>query len=63
MGQAIGTTNSRAEYPKDRPYRMSQILSSVYHALGIDPGSTFPNQTGRPMYVLDDREPVGELMS
>jgi hypothetical protein len=63
MGQAIGTTNSRAEYPKDRPYRMSQILSSVYHGLGIDPSLTFPNQTGRPMYVLDDREPVAELMS
>jgi hypothetical protein len=62
MGQAIGTTNARAEYPKDRPYRMSQILSTCYHALGIDPSLTFPNQTGRPMYILDDREPVSELL-
>jgi hypothetical protein len=62
MGQAIGTTNARGEYPKDRPYRMSQILSSAYQALGIDPSQTFPNQTGRPMYVLDDREPVSELI-
>jgi uncharacterized protein (DUF1501 family) len=62
MGQAIGTTNARAEYPKDRPYRMSQVLSSVYHAMGIDPSLTFPNQTGRPMYILDDREPVAELI-
>ncbi|MBY0524604.1 MAG: DUF1501 domain-containing protein [Gemmataceae bacterium] len=62
MGQAIGTTNARAEYPKDRPYRMSQVLSSVYHALGIDPSMTFNNQTGRPMYILEDREPVSELI-
>jgi uncharacterized protein (DUF1501 family) len=62
MGQAIGTTNARAEYPKDRPYRMSQILSTAYHALGIDPSLTFPSQAGRPMYLLDDREPVSELI-
>jgi hypothetical protein len=41
---------------------MSQILSSAYQALGIDPSQTFPNQTGRPMYVLDDRDPVSELI-
>jgi hypothetical protein len=62
MGQAIGTTNSRAEYPKDRPYRMSQILSTAYQAMGIDPSMTFPSQSGRPMYILDDREPVAELV-
>src|SRR5207244_4697015 len=27
MGQAIGTTNSRGEYPKDSPYTASQVLS------------------------------------
>ena len=26
------------------------------------PGQTFPNGSGRPMYVLDDREPVRELV-
>ncbi|HKI37682.1 MAG TPA: DUF1501 domain-containing protein [Gemmataceae bacterium] len=62
MGQAIGTSSPRAEVPKDRPYRVSQVLSTIYHALGIDPAQTFPNGSGRPMYVLDDREPVTELL-
>jgi hypothetical protein len=62
MGQAIGTTNSRGEYPKDRPYTVPQVLSTIYHALGIDPARTFPNGNGRPMYILDDREPVSELL-
>ena len=62
MGQAIGTTTPAARYPKDRPYRVPQVLSTVYHALGIDPGQTFPNGAGRPMYLLDDREPVAELL-
>ena len=63
MGQAIGTTTPRGETPKDRPYRVPQVLSTIYRALGIDPGLTFPNGSGRPMYILDDREPVSELLS
>jgi hypothetical protein len=62
MGQAIGTTSARGEYPKDRPYRMSQVLSTVYQALGIDPSHTFNNGSGRPMYILEDRDPVAELV-
>lgn len=63
MGQAIGASSARGEYPKDRPYRPSQVLSTIYQALGIDPAMTFNNGSGRPMYVLDDRDPVTELLS
>lgn len=62
MGQAIGASNSRGEIPKDRPIQVPEVLSTLYHALGIDPGQTFPNGNGRPMYILDDREPVAELL-
>jgi hypothetical protein len=62
MGQAVGSSNARGETPKDRPYRVPQVLSTVYHALGIDPMQTFPNGTGRPVYILDERDPVVELV-
>jgi hypothetical protein len=62
MGQAIGATNSRGETPRDRKYMVPQLLATLYHALGIDPSMTFPNGSGRPMYILDDREPVSELL-
>lgn len=62
MGQAIGASSARAEYPKDRRVSPSQVLATLYHALGIDPSRTFPNGSGRPMYILDDREPVAELI-
>jgi len=62
MGQAIGSSSARGEYPRDRRYTASQVLSTVYRAMGIDASMTFPNQTGRPMYILDDREPVTELL-
>jgi Protein of unknown function (DUF1501) len=62
MGQAIGTTSANGEYPKDRPYAAAQVLSTLYHAMGIDPSQTFPDGNGRPMYILDDREPVAEMI-
>ena len=62
MGQAIGTTNSRGEVPKDRPVTVPNVLSTFYHAMGIDPAMTFPNGSGRPMYILEEREPISELL-
>jgi len=62
MGQAIGTTNSRGEVPKDRPVTVPNVLSTFYHAMGIDPSMTFPNGSGRPMYILEEREPIAELL-
>jgi hypothetical protein len=62
MGQAIGTSSARGEYPKDRPYKVPHLLATLYKAMGIDPSMTFPNGSGRPMYVLDDRDLVTELV-
>jgi hypothetical protein len=62
MGQAIGSSSARGEYPRDRRVTVPQVLSTLYHAVGIDPGKTFLNGSGRPMYILDDREPVRELL-
>lgn len=62
MGQAIGSSNARGELPRDRRCTPSQLLSTIYRAINVDPSQTFPNQTGRPMYVLEDRDPISELL-
>ena len=62
MGQAIGSTDARGEYPKDRPYRLQQVLGTLYRALDIDPATTVQNSSGRPVPLLDDCEPVAELV-
>ena len=62
MGQAVGASTARGERPRDRPYTAAQVLSTLYRAIGIDPSMTFPNGSGRPMSILDDREPVTELL-
>jgi len=62
MGQAVGASTARGERPKDRPYTVPQVRATIYRALGIDPAQTFLNGSGRPMYILDDRETVRELV-
>jgi uncharacterized protein (DUF1501 family) len=62
MGQAIGSSNARGELPRDRRCTPSQLLSTIYRAIGVDPAQTFPNNNGRPMYILEDRQPLTELL-
>jgi len=62
MGQAVGSSSARGEYPRDRRTTPSQVLSTIYRAMGIDPATTFPNGSGRPMYILEDREPLADLV-
>jgi hypothetical protein len=61
-GQVIGSTDARGEYPKDRPYKIANVLSTLYQTIGIDPGMTFRDGSGRPRYLLEEREPVRELL-
>jgi Protein of unknown function (DUF1501) len=60
-GQTIGETDKHAARSKVRPYTPANVLSNLYRHLGIDPAITLPDRDGRPMHVLDDREPVREL--
>jgi len=62
MGQAIGTSSARGEYPKDRRVTVPQVLSTLYQAVGIDPSKTFNNGSGRPIHIVEDREAVKELI-
>jgi hypothetical protein len=62
MGQVIGATDSRGEQPKGKAYMSANVLATLYHALAIDPATTLPDFSGRPMYLLDDRDPIAELI-
>ncbi|OAI50718.1 hypothetical protein AYO44_05465 [Planctomycetaceae bacterium SCGC AG-212-F19] len=62
MGQVVGATDSKGANPTSRPYTPQNVLATLYHVLGIDPAMTFPDHMGRPMYLLDDRRPIEELI-
>jgi hypothetical protein len=62
MGQAIGTTNATAEYPTSKPATPGCVLSTMYHVLGIDYQHVFYDDGQRPLPVLNEGEPVQELI-
>jgi hypothetical protein len=62
MGQVIGATNSKAEFPTDRPYSPQDLLATVYRHLGVDPTRTFVDHAGRPIAILGQGEPIRELV-
>lgn len=62
MGQVIGATDGKGARVTRAPYRPQNVLSMVYHHLGIDPATTFPDYSGRPRYVLEERRKIAELL-
>ena len=62
MGQVVGATNSKAEYPTERPTTPKDLLATIYRHLGIDRRQTFKDYTGRPIHILNEGEPIRELL-
>ena len=61
-GQIIGETDAHGESPKGLSMTTRHVLTSLYQHLGIDPGLTIADNNGRPMYLLDQRDPVPGLV-
>jgi len=61
MGQAIGSTTPRGEFPADRPMTPNDLLATWYRHLGIDHTMTYLDTTGRPIALLPHGEPIAEL--
>jgi len=62
MGQVIGATNDKAEYPIEKPYTPGCVLATMYHALGIDYRHSFYDHARRPMQILNEGKPIAELV-
>ncbi len=63
MGQVIGATDSRAERSKDGKIDFQNVLSTVYHTLGINAETQLLNFNGRPQSLLDRHEPIRALIT
>lgn len=62
MGQMIGSTDVRAEYPKTRPYSPQDMLATMYHVLGIDYRHEFYDAAQRPIPIVNEGKPIEELI-
>ena len=62
MGQVIGETDSRAERARAGNLHFQNIMATIYQTLGIDMNVQLADFNGRPQYVLEEREPIRELV-
>jgi uncharacterized protein (DUF1501 family) len=61
-GQVVGETDRQGGRSRNSPYTPQNLLATLYRLLDVDPLTTFRDHSGRPQYLLDDREPIGELL-
>lgn len=62
MGQVVGATNSKSEFPTEKPFSPQDLLATVYRHLGIDPARSFLDHSGRPIAILSEGRPIAELV-
>ncbi len=62
-GQVLGATTRHGHEPADRPIHYRDIFATLYHNMGINARhTTVTDLRGRPHYIVDDREPIAELV-
>lgn len=59
-GAVYGSSDATGSAPKDKPVHPIQILATVYHALGIDPGTIVYNHLNQPRELIK-ADPVYDL--
>ena len=62
MGQVVGATNRKAEFPVERPLTPQDLLATIYRHLGINHRIDFHDFVGRPIAILPHGEPIRELI-
>jgi hypothetical protein len=63
-GQVIGATDRRGEDVVERRFGPGDFLATMYHHLGIDAEHVaIPDFSGRPIPILNQGRPIGELLS
>ena len=62
VGQVIGASNSKGEVPIEAEYHPNHVLATVYRHLGIDPGMTITDFSGRPHHLLQKTSVIKELV-
>lgn len=62
MGQVVGQTNSKCEYPLHDPVTPQDLLATIYRHLGIDWRQTLIDFSGRPVSILSHGQPIAQLI-
>ena len=61
-GQVYGASDETGSSPKEKPVHPTELLATVYYALGIDPKMTVYNHLNQPRELVQG-EPLTDLWS
>jgi hypothetical protein len=61
-GVVVGSSDARAEYPKERPISPQDVLATMYHKLGIPRDKAYINEADRPVEILNVGSPIQEIV-
>ncbi|MFN3648590.1 MAG: DUF1501 domain-containing protein [Armatimonadota bacterium] len=62
MGQAVGSSDSKGEYPQSQPYHATDVLATMLRVLEVNPHTEFPDLQGRPMPIIPEGRVISELV-
>lgn len=62
MGQTIGESDDKVYRPKTNPVSPQDLMATVFHVLGFDQKLQLINQGGRPVYMVEDGQPMADLI-
>jgi hypothetical protein len=61
-GTIVGSTTRLGDSPKDRPLTPSDLHTTIFNVLGVDPHVAFLDHAGRPTPAIDKGELIRELL-
>lgn len=61
-GLVYGSSNSTASEPEENPVRVEDVLTTVYHQLGINADKELMSPGNRPIEIIDGGEVVKDLV-
>ena len=63
QGYVHGSTDAIGAYPSAHPVSPADYISTIYELMGIDPHTTVPERTGRPIAISHGGEPVRQIIA
>jgi uncharacterized protein (DUF1501 family) len=61
-GQIIGATEADGGHIKERPVTPGDLAATIYHHFGVPLETTYPDNAGRPRFVVENGRVIGELV-
>ena len=62
-GFVYGASDKHGAYPSQNPVTASDIVATVYHALGIAPDLTLTDPLNRPLALVPEGGPIREVFA